>query len=320
VRAAQLGGEARQAAENKLCLSVDMDTLEDYAAVYGLDFAPSYRDLEYERVLPRCLDLLAQHRVEATFFAVARDARRPLVRQRLRAAAAAGHEIASHSLSHANAFAAMRPEQQRRELVESKAILEDVIGAAVIGFRAPAYDVTGVGLELLAEAGYRYDSSVNPNLLQPAFKLVLRLKSRCWTVGMGPLAHCFAPTQPFIWRPEGAGTEILEYPIAVFGCLRLPFFSSALQMLEKPFRAFARGHRWLARRRRFVNYQLHIAELLDLPGDRVDASYRRLAYLTLPVEQRRQFVVRAVRELAATHQSVRLCDLAAAILAAEDSA
>ncbi len=53
----------------------------------------------------------------------------------------------------------------RQDVSEAKSILEDIIGAPVVGYRAPSYSITRRSwwaLEVLAETGYRYDSSIFP--------------------------------------------------------------------------------------------------------------------------------------------------------------
>ena len=75
-----------------------------------------------------------------------------------------GHEIASHSYDHQLVYN-MTSEQFRKDVVTSKRILEDITGKEVIGYRAPSYSITGKtlwALGILAEEGYRYDSSIFP--------------------------------------------------------------------------------------------------------------------------------------------------------------
>ncbi len=65
------------------------------------------------------------------------------------------HEIASHSLNH-SAF-------KKSDLLESRLILEKVSGKEVKGFRMPR--MQKIDMKWLCEAGYSYDSSVNPTLM-----------------------------------------------------------------------------------------------------------------------------------------------------------
>lgn len=110
----------------------------------------------------RILELLAGRGIHATFFVLGWVAERHpgLVRE----IAAAGHEIASHGFSHQLVYK-QTPEVFREETLRSKRLLEDLIQAPVDGYRAASYSITSRSLwalDILAEAGFRYDSSVFP--------------------------------------------------------------------------------------------------------------------------------------------------------------
>ena len=120
----------------------------------------------YERRLPaqvnRVLDLLAEHHVTATFFVLGWVAQHePDVVRRI---AAAGHEIASHGMGHAM-LSELTAEAFRGELRQSRALLEDLARSQVTGFRAPTFSIrpdTLWALDVLAEEGFAYDSSIYP--------------------------------------------------------------------------------------------------------------------------------------------------------------
>ena len=80
------------------------------------------------------LDILAEHRVRATFFMIGR-----FVRQRpdiVRAVQAAGHLIGNHTMTHPW-LVLEPPAKVRRELADCNAALEDVLGERVGYFRPP---------------------------------------------------------------------------------------------------------------------------------------------------------------------------------------
>jgi polysaccharide deacetylase family protein (PEP-CTERM system associated) len=57
------------------------------------------------------------------------------------------------------------PEEFREDIRKAKAILEDITGEEVSGYRAPTFsiiDKTLWALDVLAEEGFRYDSSIFP--------------------------------------------------------------------------------------------------------------------------------------------------------------
>jgi polysaccharide deacetylase family protein (PEP-CTERM system associated) len=75
-----------------------------------------------------------------------------------------GHEIASHGYGHILAYQAGR-EAFFKDISRAKDILESITGAAVLGFRAPGFGITGSSkwaLDAIREAGYAYDSSIFP--------------------------------------------------------------------------------------------------------------------------------------------------------------
>lgn len=108
------------------------------------------------------LDLLAEHEARATFFVLGWVAeRRPAL---VRALAAAGHEIASHGQDH-RLITDSQAGEFRLSVRRSRAVLEDITGAPVIGFRAPSFSIIRGfewALDILLEEGYRYDSSLFP--------------------------------------------------------------------------------------------------------------------------------------------------------------
>jgi peptidoglycan/xylan/chitin deacetylase (PgdA/CDA1 family) len=74
---------------------------------------------------------------------------------RLRALAAQGFEVGSHGLDHTT-ISDLSAAQQRTELVESKARLEDLLAAPVAGFCFPYGDVPAGAASRAAAAGYAY--------------------------------------------------------------------------------------------------------------------------------------------------------------------
>ena len=110
----------------------------------------------------RILQLLSDHGASATFFVLGWVAR--YERKSVRSIAAAGHEIASHGMAH-SMLGRLTPAQFASELLDSRKLLEDISGRPVTGYRAPTFSVThetAWAIDVLAETGYQYDSSVYP--------------------------------------------------------------------------------------------------------------------------------------------------------------
>lgn len=108
------------------------------------------------------LDTLAERGVRATFFilGLVAEAHPKLVRD----IASAGHEIGSHGWSHQLIYRQTR-EEFAEETRRSKATLEDTLGRAIDGYRAAEFSITEPSrwaLDVLAETGFTYDSSIFP--------------------------------------------------------------------------------------------------------------------------------------------------------------
>jgi polysaccharide deacetylase family protein (PEP-CTERM system associated) len=127
---------------------------------------PQAKKQEYARRMEtttrQILDQLAAADVKATFFIVGEIAQtHPAL---VRDIHAAGHEVGSHSWDHRRVHH-FTPRTFRDDLLRSKEALEDVTGEAVAGFRAPTFSVmrqTAWAIDVLAECGFEYDSSVFP--------------------------------------------------------------------------------------------------------------------------------------------------------------
>ncbi|MGH8277727.1 MAG: XrtA system polysaccharide deacetylase [Steroidobacteraceae bacterium] len=141
--------------------------VEDYFHVAALSRAISReswptRECRVEANTERLLGILAEGGVRGTFFVLGWVAERSpgLVRR----IAAAGHEIACHGLSHRLIYTQAR-EEFREETRRAKRLLEDLIGEAVLGYRAASFSVTRESLwalDTLIDAGFLYDSSIFP--------------------------------------------------------------------------------------------------------------------------------------------------------------
>jgi polysaccharide deacetylase family protein (PEP-CTERM system associated) len=110
----------------------------------------------------RILDVLDRERVRATFFVLGWVAERQpsLVRE----IASLGHEVGCHGFGH-EMIPRLTRDEFERDVTRAKAALEDATGRPVIGYRAPTFSVmrdTLWSLDVLCEAGFRYDSSIFP--------------------------------------------------------------------------------------------------------------------------------------------------------------
>jgi peptidoglycan/xylan/chitin deacetylase (PgdA/CDA1 family) len=137
---------------------VDLDGARHIFRVHGWDY-PAGDDRLFETGLRGALDFFDEHRIAATFFAIAEDLDDPAKRSLLQEIVHRGHEVASHSITHRH-LTRLPEAERRREVRESKARLEDALGVPIAGFRAPAFDCDRVVIDEVGAAGYRYDSSL----------------------------------------------------------------------------------------------------------------------------------------------------------------
>jgi polysaccharide deacetylase family protein (PEP-CTERM system associated) len=145
-------------------MTVDVEDYFHVAALAKSIDRSSWDQMEYraEASTRRLLDLFEESDIHATFFVLGWVARRSpdLIREIARR----GHEVASHGMSHKLVYN-QTPEEFSSETYESKALLEDIIGARVLGYRASTYSITRRSLwalDILHEAGFEYDSSIFP--------------------------------------------------------------------------------------------------------------------------------------------------------------
>jgi len=172
----------------------------------------------------RLLELLSLHNCKATFFVLGWVAEnKPEVVARV---AAAGHEIACHSLLHRRIFD-LSPQEFREDTHRAKAVIEDATGKQVVGYRAPSFSVTkksSWALEILAQEGFQYDSSIFP-IEHPSYGIP------------------DAPRTPY-WIDTPSG-RILEFPMATLaiGSMRSPIAGGAsLRLLPYRFTLWSIRH------------------------------------------------------------------------------
>ena len=121
----------------KIALSFDYDSPTGYRQSFHMRNFPGNADQEGAEIL---LKILGDHGVRATFGIVGRAALEGTAPEhcpeQIRKIHTAGHEIASHSMSHLFLPAAS-DRQLAMELVESKNALQECTGSSVTGFIPP---------------------------------------------------------------------------------------------------------------------------------------------------------------------------------------
>jgi polysaccharide deacetylase family protein (PEP-CTERM system associated) len=198
------------------------------------------------------LDLLARHEASATFFALGWLSERHA--DLIRTIARAGHEIASHGWDHVR-VTQQTPLQFRESVTRTKAVLEEISGAPVLGFRAPSFSIVPGrewALDILIEEGYRYDSSLFP-VQRPGYGYPGGLPDPHW-----------------LERPSGRLAEIP--PTTLHWCgLRLPAAGGAYFRLL-PYGVVRAAFRQCDRRGVPGTFYIHPWEL-DPDQPRLDVSW-----------------------------------------------
>jgi len=145
-------------------MSVDV---EDYFQVSAFENNINSKDWDklpcrVEANTNRILDLFSEYETKATFFMLGWVAERypGLVRRIVES----GHELASHGYTHTR-VTQQTPDVFRDDIASTKALLEDIAGCEVVGYRAASYSIVKETLwahDLLQQAGYHYSSSIYP--------------------------------------------------------------------------------------------------------------------------------------------------------------
>ena len=156
--------ESCAGSERAHAMTVDV---EDYFQVEALaDRIPrhSWNSIprRVEANIDRLLQLFADNHVSATFFTLGWIAERhPEMIHRI---VQAGHELASHGYDHIRVDN-LSPTRFRDDVHRTKAIIEDIAGASVLGYRAPTFSIgarTPWAYDILEQEGYFYSSSIYP--------------------------------------------------------------------------------------------------------------------------------------------------------------
>jgi hypothetical protein len=242
-------------------VSVDLDGLGSYAAIHGLpaDSLPQRAAQAVPVVaLGRLCELFASLRLHATFFVIGGELGIPGSAAALKVAAAAGHEIGSHSYAHDYALSRGAEPQIEADLARAEQAIAAAVGSVPRGFRAPGYTISPALFEAVRARGYLYDSSVLPSPLYYAAKAVAiavyALRGRRSRSILGGAGQWFTRRKPH-WR-EG----LRELPIATVPVLRAPVIgTSVLALRDRAAASFARagqagGH---------LNLELHGIDALD---------------------------------------------------------
>ena len=287
-----------------LCVSVDIDSVAHYLALYGEDVddraARALTAQTYSDGVRRFLELFEELGVAGTFFAVGRDLEVPAAAGVLRDAAGAGHEIANHTWSHPYDLIHRSPEGIQEEIVRGHEIIADV-AAAPRGFRAPGYNTSDAVLESLRDLGYRYDASPLPSWPYLAVKYAVmagvRLRGGRSASIVGNPRMGIGRIDPWVDR------GLLRIPCTVTRWTRLPVIGTSLVALPSRLRAHLVRD---AAGRAVISLELHAVDLMDVAGDRLPSILARQADLAIPWQTKRARLAAAIRGMCEAREAVPL--------------
>ncbi len=269
--------------------------------VLSVDVEEYYHGREFEAAVPeaqrpslpsrveasvdRVLELLTQRDVRATFFVVGRlAADHPGMVQRI---VAQGHELACHGHEHELVFR-QSPQEFRDDVTRAKALLEDLSGEPVVGYRAPNFSIGAEqdwAYDILLENGFLYDSSSYPIL-----------HDRYGTPG--------DPRFPYEVRRSGE-SRLLEFPVgtARFAGINFPIGGGGYFRLL-PFEWTRRGiMRVNGRERQPVMFYFHPWELdPDQPRPPMPWHHRMRHFVNLErMESKLHQLLQCIRFAPARH-------------------
>lgn len=302
-------------------VSVDIDGLQCYHQIHGLA-APADPVAMYTRALPRLLSLFDELQVRATLFVIGRDLEHPRAVEALQEARARGHEVASHSWAHPYNLRDWSKLSIAEDLDRSAEAIMHAVGTRPVGFRTPGYNVDTRILQLLAERGYRYDSSVLPSPAYYAAKGVVMgmmaaagRPSRSSMTDPNALRAPLQPYRPSRWAFYQQGDRkhslpIWEIPIGVTRATRLPVIGTSVgalhpRMVAPLYQLFKVGQRTL-------QFELHAIDLMDADDHEVHPDLpAHQPDLRRSWKKKRASIARMLQLMKGDYRMVTMAELAA---------
>jgi peptidoglycan/xylan/chitin deacetylase (PgdA/CDA1 family) len=308
------------------CISVDLDPLTAYYQIHGLGDPPlQLRYTILKKALPRFEELFAEAEVPATFFVVGRELERSEEAQAiLRRMVEAGHELGNHTYTHPYDLGALPEQVIDAEIRRAHGLIVDLVGEehAPRGFRKPGYLANAKILRVLANHGYRYDSSMFPSPPYYLAKLVvmagMSLRGRRSGAVINDPRTLLCPADPYRPDPEHpwrrGQSPLVELPIASLPWTRLPAIGTFVAVSPPWIRRYLLD---AMRGRAFFNFELHGIDLADAIEDRIPTELAgRQPDLRVPFVEKRKIFIRTLQELKQEYEFVTL-DAAAAIVQRE---
>jgi peptidoglycan/xylan/chitin deacetylase (PgdA/CDA1 family) len=179
-----------------VCLSPDFDAQSVWLGTFRSRSQTNFSRGEFGAVVgaPRLLAVFRRFGITTTWCVPTHTMR--TFPEALAAVVEDGHEIAAHGVYH-EYIPALEREEERRLLELQVSLHESILGRRPRGYRSPALDITDHTLDLLAEFGFEWDSSLMGRDFEP-----------------------YRPRQVTVHREEpnefGPPSPVLELPVSWF--------------------------------------------------------------------------------------------------------
>lgn len=248
-------------------ISVDIDTPANLYKGYNLGVSKEAQAQELRDGFGNLFKFLDDFNIKATLFCIGMDMTIKENQELFIEAHQRGHEIANHTMTHAQAYKSYSLDKIEKEISECEQICQSVIGEKPIGFRAPGWNINETLLQILVNRGYKYESSIFPSFILPILKFYWMInprKSKDSGEAMGRAIYSLCPMRPYRTQKNTfkKGTDgLIEFPISVTPYLRCPFTSTFLFFYRQALSLKMLSA--IQKKGAFLNFMFHICDFID---------------------------------------------------------
>jgi hypothetical protein len=285
-------------------VGIDVDRLIHYYRIHGHP-PPSHLNKAWEQGVTRFLTLLKELEFPATFYCVAEDldsdtCESALMNQKImRRMVDEGHEIGNHSWHHPYSLTQLTPNEQKQEIQEAQARLQDHARQDVVGFRAPGYHTHAQFTPFLKESGHRYESSAFPCIPYYMAKAcvlgVMKLRGKKSQSILGHPSILLAPRLPYrasghnpyrraSLKEESIVSSLPHFPISTHW--GIPLIGTAFTALGQWSLPVCRHAASTLKQGQHLTLEFHAADLLSLADDALDPLLESQFDLKVSVDQK----------------------------------
>ncbi|WP_413837524.1 XrtA system polysaccharide deacetylase [Desulfobacula sp.] len=152
-----------------------------------------------------------------------------------------GHEVASHGSLH-HICTALSFKELEQDLKSGKALLEDITGYKIFGYRAPSFSINNDILKIIQDTGHIYDSSYNSFSMHKRYGTIDLLKNIKKGIAYQisdnffelPISN-FAVKQKTFPLGGGGYFRLMPFPLFKFGMNRVLNKNNAFLFYSHPW-------------------------------------------------------------------------------------